>query len=74
MSLEETLNVTGSWLVANCGDLPSEKGCKLVIMSPMDQREDLLNASVQHAIDVHSHENTPKLRTDIDSMLKTIEV
>ena len=74
MSLEETLNVTGSWLVANCGDLPSERGCKLVIMSPMDQREDLLNASVQHAIDVHSHEDTPQLRTDIDSMLKTIEL
>lgn len=74
MSLEETLNVKGSWLVANCGDLPSEKGCKLVIMSPMDQREDLLNASVQHAIDVHSHENTSQLRTDIDSMLKTIEL
>ena len=74
MSLEETLNATGSWLVANCGDLPSQRGCKLVIMSPMDQREDLLNASVRHAIDVHSHEDTPQLRTDIDSMLKTIEL
>ena len=39
MSLEETLNVTGSWLVANCGDLPSQRGCKLVIMSPMDHKE-----------------------------------
>jgi len=74
MSLEETLDAKGSWLVANCGDLPSEKGCKLVIMSPIDQREDLLSASVQHAIDVHSHEDTPQLRTDLDSMLKTIEL
>ena len=74
MSLEENLNVKGSWLVANCGDLPSERGCRLVMMSPMDQREDLIAAGVQHAIDVHSHENTPQLRTEIDSMLKTIEV
>ena len=74
MSLEENLNVKGSWLVANCGDLPSERGCKLVIMAPSDQREDLLSASVQHAIDVHSHEDTPQLRTDVDSMLKAMEI
>jgi len=74
MSLEDTLNVKGSWLVANCGDMPSERGCKLVMMSPMDQREDLLSAGVRHSIDVHGHEDTPQLRTEIDSMLKTIEV
>ncbi len=74
MSLEEQLNAKGTWIVANCGDLPSERGCKLVIMSPMDQREDLLTASVQHAIDVHGHENRPELRTEIDSLLKTVEL
>ena len=74
MSLEEQLSATGTWIVSNCGDLPSEKGCKLVIMSPSDQREDLLMASVQHAIDVHGHENTPELRTEIDGILKTVEL
>ncbi len=74
MSLEEQLNAQGTWLVANCGDLPSEKGCKLVMMSPTDQREDLLTASVQHAIDVHGHENSPELRTELDSLLKTVEL
>jgi len=74
MSLEETLNVQGSWLVSNCGDLPSERGCKLVMMSPIDQREDLLSASVHHAIDVHGHEDTEQLRTDIEGLLKSIEV
>jgi len=73
MSLEDNLNVKGSWIVANCGDMPSERGCRLVMMAPADQREDLLNAGVQHAIDVHSHENTPQLRTDIESMFKTME-
>ena len=74
MSIEEQLNVSGDWLVANCGDLPSEKGCKLVIMSPVDQREDLLNAAIQHAIDVHSHENTSELKTQLDSMLKPMTI
>lgn len=70
MSLEEKLNVSGEWLVANCGDLPSERGCKLIMMSPVDQKEDLVTAGVKHAIEVHSHENTPELRSQIDSMLK----
>ena len=74
MSLEEQLNAKGTWLVSNCGDLPSERGCKLVMMSPTDQREDLLTASVQHAIDVHAHENSPELRTELGNLLKTVEL
>ena len=74
MSLEETLNVEGEWLVANCGDLPSQMGCKLVMMSPVNQREDLVSAGVQHAIDVHGHENTPELRTQLDGMLKPMTI
>ena len=74
MSIEETLNVKGDWLVSNCGDLPSEMGCKLVLMSPVDQREDLVTESVQHAIDVHGHENTPELRTQLDGMLKPMTI
>ena len=74
MSLEENLNVSGEWLVSNCGDLPSERGCKLVIMSPVDQREDLVTASVQHAIEVHGHEDTQELRTQLNSMLKPMTI
>ena len=68
MSLEENLNISGEWLVSNCGDLPSERGCKLVIMSPVDQREDLVTARV------HGHEDTQELRTQLNSMLKPVTI
>ena len=35
----------GRRLAANCGSLPSEKNCKLVIMAPEGRKEDLLDAA-----------------------------
>ena len=37
---------TGTWVVSNCAELPSEQNCQLVIMGPAEQRGDLLNAWV----------------------------
>jgi predicted small metal-binding protein len=45
----------GEWLEVNCGKMPSEKNCKLVIMAPSDQEDDLLDAAVAHAIKTHGH-------------------
>jgi hypothetical protein len=73
MELKE-LGVSGRWVVANCGKFPSEKNCKLVMMSPEDQREDLLDASVAHAIKSHGHEDSPELRKELDKILDTVEL
>lgn len=60
----------GQWIVADCGKTPSVKNCKLVLMAPVDQREDLLDASVAHAVKSHGHQETPELR---DELSKTLE-
>lgn len=53
------LGVThGEWLEVNCGKMPSEKNCKLVIMAPTGQEEDLLDAAVAHAIKTHGHKES----------------
>ena len=67
------MGVKGKWVVANCGKYPSEKNCKLVIMAPAEQREDLLDAAIAHAIHSHGHEASPQLRKDLDGFLETIE-
>ena len=45
----------GTWLVANCGKFPSEKNCKLVIMAPASQKDDLIDAAATHAVESHGH-------------------
>jgi hypothetical protein len=72
MNLSE-LGVQGKWVVANCGKFPSEKNCKLVIMAPADQREDLLDAALAHAVKSHGHQDSAQLRKDLDGFLETIE-
>jgi len=61
---------TGTWVVSNCAELPSEQNCQLVIMGPAEQRGDLLNAAVAHAVQAHQHEEGPELRAELDKLLK----
>jgi uncharacterized protein DUF1059 len=64
----------GKWVVANCGKFPSEKNCKLVIMAPQHQRQDLVEAASEHAAKSHGHEDTPALRREVDKMLDVIDI
>ncbi len=42
-------------------------------MAPEDQREDLLEASVAHAIKSHALEDSPELRRELDKLLEIVE-
>jgi hypothetical protein len=64
----------GKWVVANCGKFPSEKNCKLVIMAPASQREDLIDAAASHAVKNHGHTNNPELRRELTQMLETVDL
>lgn len=61
---------SGRWLMANCGKFPSEQNCKVVMMGPEDQREDLLDAAVAHAVKAHGHTDAPELRTELNKILE----
>ncbi len=64
----------GNWLVSNCSRLPSENNCKLVIMAPLDQKEDLLNAGVAHAMRTHGHTNAQEVKAELDKGLETVTI
>jgi hypothetical protein len=53
--------------MADCRKLPSESNCQMVMVGP---EEDLLDASVDHAVNKHKHERTPELREEIRKMLE----
>ncbi|MFC1769856.1 DUF1059 domain-containing protein [Nitrospirota bacterium] len=53
---------------ADCRDLPSEKKCTVAISA--DNYEELLEASVNHAISIHGHTDTIEFRAEI---LKTFK-
>ena len=59
--------------MANCADIPSDKNCKLVMMGPGDQREDLLDASVAHTVKTHGHADTPELRSELGKLIHDLE-
>lgn len=63
---------SGKWLVANCGKYPSEKNCKLVLMAPENQRDDLLDAVSAHAASVHGHTDNKELRQQLNEMVETV--
>jgi hypothetical protein len=65
---------SGKWVVANCGKFPSEKGCKLVIMAPIAQKEDLIDAAATHAVESHGHAKSPQLRKELAEFLETVEL
>jgi len=52
----------------DCREFPSEMNCTIVISA--DSETELLDAAVQHAVAVHSHQDTPELRAQIRSAMR----
>ena len=65
---------SGQWLAANCGKFPSDRNCKLVMMAPESQKDDLVNAAVAHAVKDHGHQDTPELRSQLGGFLDRVQV
>ncbi len=74
MSISQLGLPGGTWVVANCGKFPSEKNCKLVIMAPIAQKEDLIDAAATHAVESHGHEKSAQLRKELAGILDTIDL
>ena len=74
MAVQQLNLKSGKWLVADCGKMPSDSHCQLVIMAPEDQREDLIAAGAKHAVDKHGHEDNEELRKGMSEMIEVIEV
>lgn len=52
----------------DCRDYPSDTNCTVALSA--DTEDELLEAAVQHAIQVHQHQDTPELRTQLKSLFK----
>jgi predicted small metal-binding protein len=52
----------------DCREFPSEMNCTIAISA--DSETELLDAAVQHAVTVHSHQDTPELRAQIRSAMR----
>lgn len=53
--------------IADCRDFPSEAGCTLTISGEEDE---VVRAAVQHAVDVHGHEDSEEVRSWLREHLK----
>ena len=57
-------------VMADCRRFPSESNCSLTIIG---EEEEVLQAAAEHAVSVHSHEDTPEFREQIKGMLEPEE-
>ena len=53
---------------ADCREFPSEMNCSVMISA--DGEDEVLDASVVHAVTVHGHDDTPELRGQLRQMVK----
>ncbi len=52
----------------DCREYPSETHCSVALSA--DSEDELLEAAVQHAIQVHKHQDSPELRQQLKTMMK----
>jgi predicted small metal-binding protein len=57
-------------LFVDCRDYPSEKNCTVAISA--DNKEELVDAAVQHAVAVHGHRDSSELRQELAKMIKPV--
>ena len=57
-------------VMADCRRFPSESNCSLTIIGEEDE---VVRTAAEHAVSVHSHEDTPELREQIKGMLEPEE-
>jgi predicted small metal-binding protein len=53
----------------DCREFPSDMNCSVAIAA--DTEEELLDVAVQHAVSVHQHKDSPELRAQIRTMIKS---
>ena len=56
--------------MADCRRFPSDSDCSLTIIGEEDE---VVEAAAQHAVSVHSHDDTPELREEVRGMLEPEE-
>jgi hypothetical protein len=56
--------------IADCRRFESDNNCSLTIIGEEDE---VLAAAAQHAADVHGHQDTPELRSQLRDMLEPEE-
>jgi predicted small metal-binding protein len=55
----------------DCRETPSVMNCTVAIAA--DSEDELVEAAVNHAVSVHSHEDTPELREMVRQGIKDLE-
>ncbi|MBI4022390.1 MAG: hypothetical protein HY372_03450 [Candidatus Andersenbacteria bacterium] len=73
-----TLNLKpGTWLLSDCGKMPSESNCQLVMMVPASEKAHLIEAGIDHMVKKHGHEEAAARKMMVeegDSMFETVTI
>jgi predicted small metal-binding protein len=56
-------------MFVDCREYPSDMNCSVAISA--DTKKELIDAAAQHAVAVHGHTDSPELRAQLETMIKT---
>lgn len=57
-------------VMADCRRFPSDSNCSLTILG---ERDEVIEAAVQHSVSVHGHQDTPEMRELLGGLLEPAE-
>lgn len=58
-----------SRMYIDCREVPSDSDCSIAISA--DSEDELLEAAIQHAVQVHGHEDTSEFRGQLRAAFKS---
>lgn len=58
------------WAVLDCGKYPSEMNCRIKMMAPAEQVDQVIELAARHACDVHGHSDNQELRQALRTLIE----
>ena len=58
------------WAVLDCGKYPSEKNCRICMMCPAEEADELVELAAMHAVKSHAADDNQELREEIRSLVE----
>jgi predicted small metal-binding protein len=55
----------------DCREFPSDSQCTVAISA--DSEDELIEAAAHHAVQVHGHQDSPELRTQLREAVRSME-
>lgn len=58
------------WAIIDCGQYPSERNCRMKLVCPAEDVDEIVDLACYHALKSHGHKDKQQLRDDIRQLVE----